>query len=105
MAQILFEQGEIRDEEIGRHPDRIKLLRALGGEEMCKPSLGTASVRAGDAFLLCSDGCWETSHPIKIEELFGQSVSQRRLDYLVKEAVSANGPGSDNVSACVVEVS
>ncbi len=105
MAQILFEQGEISDEEIGRHPDRIKLLRALGGEEMCKPSLGTASVRAGDAFLLCSDGCWETSHPSNIEELFGQSVSQRGLDHLVKEAVSSNGPGSDNVSACVVEVS
>jgi len=105
MAQILFEQGEIRDEEIGRHPDRIKLLRALGGEEICKPSLGMASVRTGDAFLLCSDGCWETSHPRKIEEFFGQSVSQRRIESLVKEAVSLNGPGSDNVSACVVEVS
>ncbi len=105
MAQILFEQGEIKDEEIGHHPDRIKLLRALGGEEMCKPFLSTSSVRAGDAFLLCSDGCWETSHPHKIEEFFGQAVSQRRLDWLVKEAVSSNGPGSDNVSACVVEVS
>jgi len=104
MAQILFEQGEIRDEEISGHPDRIKLLRALGGEEMCKPSLGKTSVRAGDAFLLCSDGCWETSHPSKIEEFFGQAISQRRIEWLVKQAVSSNGQGGDNVSACAVEV-
>lgn len=105
MAQILFEQGEIMDEEIGRHPDRIKLLRALGGEEMSKPSLGTASVCAGDTFLLCSDGCWETSHARKIEEFFGQAVSQGLLDWLVKDAVSSNGSSSDNVSACAVEFS
>jgi len=104
MAQLLLDQGEITDEEVGSHPDRIKLLRALGGEEMCKPSIGTTPVRAGDTFLLCSDGCWEAYHHANIDSFFRQALSQRRVDQLVQEAVLLNGPNSDNVTACAVEV-
>jgi serine/threonine protein phosphatase PrpC len=39
--------------------DRNRLLRAVGGGNGCRAELGTTvTLRAGDAFLLCSDGIW-----------------------------------------------
>lgn len=102
MAQILFEQGEIKDAEIPHHPDRTQLLRALGGEELYKPSLGSAQVAEGDGFVLCSDGFWENTTREQIGSFFKRGASQASLDALVRNAVAANGANSDNVSVCAV---
>lgn len=105
MAQILFEQGEIKDAEIPHHPDRTQLLRALGGEELYKPSLGSAQVAEGDGFVLCSDGFWENTPPTTIGALVSTKLNQQTLDEAVKAAASANGTGGDNVTACALIVS
>lgn len=102
MAQILCDQGEIKDEDISCHPDRVQLLKALGGEEMYKPSLGKAPVSEGDGFLLCSDGFWESTTREQIGNFFKRGASQASLDALVSNAVAANGAKSDNVSVCAV---
>jgi serine/threonine protein phosphatase PrpC len=102
MAQILFEQGEIKDADIPHHPDRTQLLRALGGEELYKPSLGWAQAAQGDGFVLCSDGFWENTTREQIASFFTRGASQANLDALVGDAVAANGANSDNVSACAV---
>ena len=102
MAQILCDQGEIKDEDISCHPDRVQLLKALGGDEMCKPSLGKAPVSEGDGFLLCSDGFWESTTREQIGSFFKRGASQASLDALVGNAVAANGAKSDNVSVCAV---
>ena len=104
MAQILFEQGEIKDEEIPHHPDRTQLLKALGGEELYKPSLGSAQIATGDGFVLCSDGFWENTPPAMIGALVSGQLSRQTLDEVVKAAASANGASSDNVTACTLAV-
>lgn len=104
MAQILLEQGEIRDEQVGKHPDRIKLLKALGGEDEAKPSTGTSDVRSGDKFLLCTDGFWERLKLREIEKLMGRSVTQVLLDKIVAKAVRRNGAGGDNSTACAITI-
>ncbi|MBJ7390429.1 MAG: serine/threonine-protein phosphatase [Chthoniobacterales bacterium] len=104
MAQILFEQGEIKDAEIPHHPDRTQLLRALGGEELYKPSLGSAEIAVGDGFVLCSDGFWENTPPAMIAALVSGKLSQRTLDEVVEAAASANGANGDNVTACALVV-
>lgn len=102
MAQILLEQGEISDEQVGSHPDRIKLLKALGGEDEPKPSLGSCSVENGDKFLLCTDGFWEGLKTREIEKALNGSVTQRLLDRLVAKSARRSGPRGDNATACTI---
>lgn len=60
VPQALVEAGEITPEEVRGHPDRNRLLRALGGPDFPRVSVSEArEVRPGDAYLLCSDGLWE----------------------------------------------
>jgi serine/threonine protein phosphatase PrpC len=102
MAQILLEQGEISDEQVGSHPDRIKLLKALGGEDEPKPSLGSCSIENGDKFLLCTDGFWEGLKTREIEKALNGSVTQRLLDRLVAKSARRSGPRGDNATACTI---
>lgn len=102
MAQILLEQGEIKDGEIGTHPDRVKLLKALGGEDLVKPSLGTAVLSQGDRFLLCSDGFWERLRLREVERCMRGQPTQKALDRIVAKAAKRNGDGGDNVTACLI---
>ena len=61
VPQALCNAGEIKPADIRFHEDRNRLLRALGANERCEPSIGKAprSLEASDALLLCSDGFWE----------------------------------------------
>lgn len=102
MAQILLEQGEIKDGDVGTHPDRVKLLKALGGEDPVKPSLGSVPIADGDRFLLCSDGFWERLRTREIEKCMRARLSQKGLDKLAAKAVDRNGERSDNVTACLI---
>jgi len=104
MAQILLEQGEIDDSEVGSHPDRIKLLKALGGESPAKPSAGSAEVAEGDCFLLCSDGFWENLKLREVERCLAAGPTQASLDRLAAKAVSRNGESGDNVTACAIQI-
>ncbi|MDX1440062.1 MAG: protein phosphatase 2C domain-containing protein, partial [Rubricoccaceae bacterium] len=69
VPQALVESGEIRRDEIREHPDRNRLLRALGKPGEPKPEVGEAYYTGpGDAFLLCSDGFWEYVLETEMEE-------------------------------------
>ena len=102
MVQILLEQGEVKEAEMGTHPDQGRLLRALGSDEELRPSYGSAELAENDAFLLCSDGFWERSRPGEIEKLFQAGPTPTRLDSIVGRAIERNGPKGDNVTAVAV---
>lgn len=61
VSQMAVALGEIRREDIPGHCDRSRLLRVLGDEEL-KPEIHeTVCLTPGrHAFLLCSDGFWES---------------------------------------------
>jgi serine/threonine protein phosphatase PrpC len=42
VVQVLFENGEITEEEMGTHEDQNRLLQAIGGGEPPKPRHGSA---------------------------------------------------------------
>jgi len=102
MVQILLEQGEVKETEMGTHPDQGRLLRALGSDEELRPTYGVADVTENEAFLLCSDGLWERTPTEEIEKLFKSAPTQIRLDALVQRAIKNNGPKGDNVTALAV---
>ena len=60
VPQALVDAGELAPEDVRGHPDRNRILRALGGPDLPKASVSESrTIRPGDAFLLCSDGLWE----------------------------------------------
>jgi protein phosphatase len=56
LVQSLLDDGKITAEEVTSHPQRLLLLRALTGQHSSRPDLQLREARAGDRYLLCSDG-------------------------------------------------
>ncbi|OFW74270.1 MAG: hypothetical protein A2Y55_00135, partial [Actinobacteria bacterium RBG_16_68_12] len=52
----LVQSGILTPEEAERHPQRSAITRALGTEPTVEVDAFTVEARAGDVFLLCSDG-------------------------------------------------
>lgn len=102
MVQILLEQGEVQESEMGTHPDQGRLLRALGSDEELRPTYGSADLTEDDAFILCSDGFWERTKPEEMEVFFQGEPTQAGLEEIVRLAIERNGPKGDNVTALAV---
>ena len=104
VVQVLFEQGEIREEEMGTHPDQGRLLQSLGGEDPPNPRLGGGQLEPGDALLLCTDGFWEHLSRGELEALVQTPPRrmQEALDAAVEAAVTRAGPKADNTTATLV---
>mgnify|MGYP002652114752 CR=1 FL=1 len=54
-VQTLVDEGRITAEQAHTHPQRSLIMRALTGTEV-EPTLTIREARAGDRYLLCSDG-------------------------------------------------
>ena len=104
VVQVLFERGDITEEEMGTHPDQSRLLQSLGGEDAPSPRPGSAEVAAGDVLILCSDGFWEHLKPAELEKLAATPPAkrQRALDQAVAEAVRRAGAKADNTTAVMI---
>jgi serine/threonine protein phosphatase PrpC len=104
VVQVLFERGDITEEEMGTHPDQSRLLQSLGGGDAPTPRLGRSALEAGDTLILCSDGFWEHLKPAELEKLAVAAPAKRQqaLDLAVKEAVRRAGAKADNTTAVMI---
>ncbi len=108
VPQMLYKSGEIEESEIRFHPDRNKLLRALG-EEGGNPQYTVsvpAKLEGSSAFLLCSDGFWEYITEDAMEMLLRESKDADDWMSRMTEIVEKNNSGkrSDNYSAISVMI-
>ena len=104
VPQMLVDAGEISADQMRHHPDRSKLLNALGADK-CKPSipLKYTQLQTGDAFHLSSDGFWEWISDSEICNLLQQEsasavVTEKMADLVVRRA-RAKEPDHDNLTA------
>ena len=107
IPQVLCMSGEIEESEIRSHPDRNKLLRALGDDsEELRCESFSFDVAEGDAFLLCSDGFWEPVTEIEMERTLAEEPKAKKwLAAMVKLAVkNSAGKPMDNFTAIAVKV-
>jgi serine/threonine protein phosphatase PrpC len=106
VPQALASAGEIEPEDIRRHPDRNRLLRALGGDEDPTPTLpegGHAQLGDRDAFLLCTDGFWEYVTEADMEEtLSGAADPEAWLVEMEKRLLERASGAYDNYTATAV---
>jgi PPM family protein phosphatase len=103
LVQSLIEEGRLTPEEALSHPQRTLLVRALGGsaqDSAFDPQLKVSDVRAGDRYLLCTDGLSAT---VATSLLHATLAAAADPDTAVHELIqlSREAGGPDNV-ACVV---
>ena len=103
-VQRLVDSGRITAEEAAVHPRRSVLMRVLGDVDAA-PEIDTAihEVRAGDRWLLCSDGLSSYVSEEKISNIL-QTVrtAQGAADRLVKESLDHGAP--DNVTVVITDI-
>lgn len=100
-VQSLIDQGRITEEEAEHHPQRSLLLKALTGHEV-EPSLTVREARAGDRYLLCSDGLSGVVSHATLAEALSVTDPQACADRLIELALKGGGP--DNVTCIVADV-
>lgn len=100
-VQSLIDEGRITEEEAANHPQRSLLLRALTGHET-EPSLAVREARAGDRYLLCSDGLTGPVSEETLSEALRISDPQECADRMIELALKGGGP--DNVTVIIADV-
>ncbi|WP_042374573.1 PP2C family protein-serine/threonine phosphatase [Streptacidiphilus neutrinimicus] len=99
-VQRLVDEGRITEEEASTHPQRSLIMRALMGTGEVESDLSVREVRAGDRYLLCSDGLsGVVSHQTLEETLGSYYAPEQTIAELIELALRGGGP--DNIT-CVV---
>jgi serine/threonine protein phosphatase PrpC len=101
MAQALIDEGRLDPEEARSHPGQALVLRALTGREL-QPVLQKREVKAGDRYLLCSDGVSDVLSPDALADALLIEDPQRCAFELLPLAMRAGT--RDNVTCIVADV-
>lgn len=102
-VQRLVDEGRITEEEATTHPQRSLLMRALGSGDHVEPDLSIREVRAGDRYLICSDGLsGVVSHQTLEDTLASYQGPQETVQDLIQLALRGGGP--DNITVIVADV-
>jgi len=105
LVQQMIDTGYASDADFRGRPERSRLFAALGDEEGIEPALAQhpLPIEHGDAFLLCTDGCWDSveEHEITaaLESADSAEVWLRCLERRINELALAS---QDNYSALAV---
>ena len=102
LVQTLVDAGRISEEEAEAHPQRNVITKVLDGRDDLEPDLSVREVRAGDRYLLCSDGL---TGPVGSSDTLREALSvpepQQAVDQLVQLALRGGGP--DNITVIVAD--
>lgn len=100
-VQFLVDSGKITADEAKDHPRKSVILRALRGAEV-DPDVSIREARAGDRYLLCTDGLSDVVSAETIGETMRIADPQECADRLVELALRGGGP--DNVTVIVADI-
>ena len=102
VVQSLLDEGRITAEEAASHPQRSLLLRAIDGSTV---ELDTSlhDARAGDRYLLCSDGLTGVVGSEVIHGTLRDVTDPEQAAARLIEAANAGG-GPDNVSCVIADI-
>ena len=103
LVQSMVDEGRITADEATSHPQRTLLMRALVGASDAAADIRLHDARAGDRYLLCSDGL---SRVLATEDIHQVLSAVAEPESTVRELIDwANRSGGpDNVSCVVADV-
>jgi protein phosphatase len=98
-VQGLVEQGIIYQEEAENHPDKNRILKALGIKEELKPEILEKPIlpAKNDIFLICSDGLSGMVSDKEIEKILAEKTDMKAKETALMSAAKAAG-GTDNIT-------
>lgn len=106
LVQELFKCGELKsEEEMAQHPRRNEITRAVQGASIRKTKADVTvitDVKAGDIFLLCTDGILESFSDKKLEAVFSENESIDTIAATI--TMRCKETSKDNFSAYLVEI-
>lgn len=107
VCYLAVKMGEITRRDIPTHPDKNKVLRALGEDKVDPEIHEPVTLEPGlHAFLLCSDGLWERLHEDEIMlDLYKSQTPDQWLFNLRCRAELRKHTNVDNNTAIAVYVS
>lgn len=83
------------------HPDmRNVVSRAMGLDTHLHPDIEQREVRAGDVFLLCTDGFYKAIDPARLRDDYGGEADLQAA----ADALARRGDGEDDVTVLLVRV-
>lgn len=111
-VQTLVDAGEITDEEAEHHPNKNRILKALGIKPELHPSFNHENrpihPKNGDIFLICSDGLSGMIPDSTIERTLGEMLTlEQKGEMLVTLAMQGETVlpgGQDNCTLELIEV-
>jgi serine/threonine protein phosphatase PrpC len=101
-VQTLVDSGVIDDEDAENHPNKNQILQALGIAPAVKATICQSPIlpKAGDMFLLCSDGLNGMVNDRDMERIMQEDNLMVTSENLITAAL--NGGGHDNITASLV---
>lgn len=111
-VQTLVDQGRITDEQAESHPNKNRIMKALGIKPDLHPTFNFENKpihpKNGDVFLICSDGLSGMIPDRSIERVLGQNMSlTQKGDRLIELAMigeTVQPGGQDNCTLELIEI-
>lgn len=105
-VEKLIGDGKLSREEALRHPLANVLLSALGAEEEPSVTIGRYDrLKAGDAFLLCTDGLWHYFSDVELGAAIAMNPPRQAAEMLISKARErAVGESADNCTLAIVKL-
>ncbi len=97
LVEELVRQGRLSPQEAEEHPQRSIITRALGPEAVVQPDALTVPARAGDVYLLCSDGLTSMVPEARIAAVLADAQTLREAAAELVAQANAAG-GRDNIT-------
>jgi PPM family protein phosphatase len=97
LVDELVRQGKLTPQEADEHPQRSIITRALGPEAGVEADSRTWPARAGDLYLICSDGLTSMVEETRVGELVAGAPSLAAAGRALIEAANEAG-GRDNIT-------
>lgn len=102
VIQELLNQGAISQSDVATHPQRSVLTQVLMGEGISSAPLLILDGKAGDRYLLCSDGLSSVLTEKEIKSILKGKDRQSTVDALI-DATYING-APDNVTVVIADL-
>ncbi|WAL64172.1 protein phosphatase 2C domain-containing protein [Amycolatopsis cynarae] len=104
VVQELVDQGRITPEVAMTHPSRSVLTRALQSGGEAEPDIFAVEARAGDRYLICSDGLSDVVPAELLTEVLTTVEDPEATVAKLVEIANAGG-GPDNITCIVGDIS
>ncbi|MHB1539632.1 MAG: Stp1/IreP family PP2C-type Ser/Thr phosphatase, partial [Solirubrobacteraceae bacterium] len=103
LVDELIRQGRLTPEEAEEHPQRSIITRALGPEASVEVDTRCFTARAGDVYMLCSDGLTSMVGERELERIMRSRHQLRDVGEALIAAANAAG-GRDNVTVVLLRL-